>query len=114
MPLKALLCCGDDASPQRRSVLRAIHTLSSLKKYTRLLRGLSPIHSTRWRGAKGLRWGIRGPYPPSAAMVDVGSWRLHNVRSTHCRNSKNCLWKYFFYSYVDPICIFLTSDPAAK
>ncbi len=20
-----------------------------------------------------------------------------------CRNRKNCLWKYFFYSYVDPI-----------
>ncbi len=33
MALKALLCSGDDESPQHRSVLRAIHTLNSPKNY---------------------------------------------------------------------------------
>jgi hypothetical protein len=32
-------------------------------------RGLSPIHLTRQRGAQGLMWGARGPFPPAAAMV---------------------------------------------
>ncbi len=68
----------------------------------------SPIHSTRRRGAKGLMWGTRGPYPPAAAMVGYGCvgqcWQLEaNIRSTYCRNSKNCLQKFFFYSYIDPI-----------
>jgi hypothetical protein len=72
MALKGLLCSGDDSSPQHRSVLRAINTLSSPKKYTRLLGGLSPIHSTRRCGAQGLIWGARGPFPPTAAMVGYG------------------------------------------
>ena len=25
----------------------------------------------RWRGAQGLMWGARGPFPPAAAMVEV-------------------------------------------
>ncbi len=58
-------------------------------------------------GAKGLMWGTRGPYSPAAAMVSYGCvgqwWQLEaNVRSTYCKNSKNCLRKYFYYSYVDP------------
>jgi hypothetical protein len=72
MALKVLLCSGDDESPQHRSVLRAINTLNSLQKYIRLLGGLSPIHSSRWRGAQGLMWGARGPFPPAAAMVGYG------------------------------------------
>ncbi len=73
MALKALLCSGDDESPQYRSVLRAINTLNSPKKYIRMLWGLSPIHSTRRRGAQGLMWGARGPFPPVAvAMVGYG------------------------------------------
>jgi hypothetical protein len=72
MPLKALLCSGDDALPQHRSVLRAMHTLNSLKNYTRMLGGLSLIHSMRRSGAKGLMWGTRGPYLPAAAMVGYG------------------------------------------
>jgi hypothetical protein len=72
MPLKALLCSGNDASPQHQSVLRAMHTLNSLKNYIRMLGGLSPIHSTRWSGAKGLMWGTGGPYPPAAAMFSYG------------------------------------------
>jgi hypothetical protein len=72
MPLKVLLCFGNDALPQHWSVLMAIHTLNSLKNYIRLLGGLLPIHSMRWRRVKGLRWGTRGPYPPALAMVGYG------------------------------------------
>jgi hypothetical protein len=101
MPLKALLCSDKDASPQHWSVLRAIHALNNLKNYTRLLGGLSALHSLHWRGAKGLMWGTRGPYLLAVAMVGYGCvgqcWQLEaNVRSTYCRNSKNSLWKYFF------------------
>ncbi len=108
MALKALLCSGDDESPQHRSVLRAIHTLNSPQNYIRKLGGLSPIHSTHQHGAQGLIWGTRGPLPPAVAMVGYGCvgwcWPLEAyVSSTYCRNSKNCLQKYFFYSYVDPI-----------
>jgi hypothetical protein len=72
MALKALLCSGNDESPQHRSVLRVINTLNSPKKYTRLLRGLLPIHSTHRRGVQGLMWGTRGPFLPAAAMVGYG------------------------------------------
>jgi hypothetical protein len=72
MDLKALLCSGDDESPQHRSILRAINTLNSPKKYIHLLRGLSPIHSTRRRRAQGLMWDDRVPFPPAAAMVRYG------------------------------------------
>jgi hypothetical protein len=88
MALKALLCSGNDESPQHRSVLRAIHTLNSPKNYIRLLGGLLPIHLTHWHGAQGLIWGARGPFLLAAAMVgmvvlvDVGHWRLRSVRPT--------------------------------
>jgi hypothetical protein len=72
MDLKALLCSGDDELPQHRSVLGTINALSSPKSYIHLLGGLSPIHSTRRRGAKGLVWGARGPFLPAAAMVGYG------------------------------------------
>jgi hypothetical protein len=39
------------------------------QKYTRKLRGLSPIHLMHRRGAQGLMWGTRGSFPPAAAMV---------------------------------------------
>jgi hypothetical protein len=78
------------------------------QKYIHLLGGLSPIHSLRRHGAKGHVWGARGPFPPAAAMFGYGCdgwcWPLEAyVRSTNCRNSKNCLRKYFFNSYVHPI-----------
>jgi hypothetical protein len=69
MALKTLQCCGNASLPEQRSALRAIHTLNPPPKYIRKLRGLSPIHSMHWRGAKGLMWGARGPFPPAAAMV---------------------------------------------
>ena len=108
MALKALLCSDNDESPQYRSVLRAINTLNSPQKYIRLLGGLSPIHLMHRRRAQGLMWGTRGPFPLAAAMVGYGCvglcWPLDaDVRSTYCWNSRNCLRKYFFYSYVDPI-----------
>jgi hypothetical protein len=56
MALKALLCSGNDASPQHRSVLRAIHALNSRKNYIPLLGGLPP-HSVLQepRSNQGLR-----------------------------------------------------------
>ncbi len=72
MDLKALLCSGDDESPQHRSVLGTINNLNSPKSYIRLLGGLSPIHLTCRHGVKGLMWGARGPFPPAAAMVGYG------------------------------------------
>jgi hypothetical protein len=56
-------------SPEQMSTLRAIHTLNPPPKYIPKLGGLSPIHSMHWRGAQGLMWGARGPFPPAAAMV---------------------------------------------
>jgi hypothetical protein len=108
MSLKVLLCSGDDESPQHWSVLRAIHTLTSPKNYIPLLGGSSPIHLTPRRGAQGLMWGTREPFLLAAAMVGYGCvgrcWPLKAyVRSTYCRNSKNCLRKYYFYFYVDSI-----------
>jgi hypothetical protein len=105
MALKELLCFGDDALPQHWSVLRAIHTLNSPKNYIHLLGGLWTIHSMHWNEAQGLMWGTRGPFLPAAAMVCYGCvgrcWPMEaDVRSTYCRNSINCLRKYFFYSYI--------------
>ena len=41
MTLKMLLCYGDDASPQHRSILRAINPISPQKAYL-LARGVVP------------------------------------------------------------------------
>jgi hypothetical protein len=98
MALTALLCSGNDASPHHGSVLRAIHTLNSHKNYICLLEGLLPIHSMHLRRAQGLMWGARRAFLPAAAMVGYGyvgqCWLLEaDVRSTYCRNSRNCLQK---------------------
>jgi hypothetical protein len=117
MALKVLLCSSNDASPQHWSVLRAIHTLNSPPKYIPLLGGLSTIHSTHLIGAQGLMWGTRGPFPPAAAMVCYGCvgqcWPLEaDVRSNYCRNSNNCLPKYFLFLRRSHT--ILTSYPASK
>jgi hypothetical protein len=101
MALKLLLYSGDDALPQHQSVLRAIHTLNSPKKYIHLLGGLLTIHSMHLIGAQGLMWGTKGPFLPAVAMVCYGCvgccWPLEaEVSSTNCRNSNHCLQKYFF------------------
>ncbi len=88
MALKALLCSGDDESPQHRSVLRAINTLNSPKNYIRLLGGLSPIHSMHRHGAQGLMWGAGGHFhwrrlwSAMVVLVDVGRWRRTSDRPT--------------------------------
>ncbi len=64
-------CSSNDALPQHRSVLRAIHTLNPPKKINRMLRVLSTIHLMHWPGAQGLMWGTRGPFLPVAAMVGL-------------------------------------------
>jgi hypothetical protein len=72
MALKVLLCSGNDESPQHQSVLRAIHTLNSPQNYIRLLGELLPIHLMHWRGAQGLMWGTRGPFPLVVVIVGYG------------------------------------------
>ncbi len=72
MDLKALLCSGNDDSPQHRSVLRTVKTLNSPQNYIRLLGGFSSIHSMRQRRAKGLMWGARRSFLLAAAMVGYG------------------------------------------
>jgi hypothetical protein len=88
MPLKALFCSGNDALPQHQSVLRAIHTLNSLKNYIRLLGGLSPIHLMHQRGGKascgalGGRIHWRQLWLAMVVLVDVGSGRLMSDQPT--------------------------------
>ncbi len=74
MALKVLLCSSNDALPQHLIVLRAIHTLNRPKNYSRLLGGLSTIHSTHWIGAQGLMCMV--------VLVDVGCWRLTSDQPT--------------------------------
>jgi hypothetical protein len=69
MALKTLQCCGNASLLEQMGTSRAIHTLNNPKKYTGLLGGLSAIHLMRQRGAQGLMWGTRGPFPLAAAMV---------------------------------------------
>ncbi len=68
MSLKTLQCCGDDASSQHWSVLRAIHTLNTPQNNVCLLGGLSPIHWMHRCGVPAFMWGARRPYLPAAAM----------------------------------------------
>ncbi len=82
--------------------------LTAPKSIFACLGGLLLIHTLCQRGAQGLIWGTRGPFLPVAVMVGYGCvgrcWPLEAyVRSTYCRNSKNCQRKYFFISYVHPI-----------
>ncbi len=116
MALKVLLCSGNDESPQHRSVLRAINTLNSPKKYIHLLGGLSPIHLMHRRRAQGLMGRARGPFLPAAAMVGYGCvgwcWPLEAyVRSTYLGIVKIVYGSIFIF-----LCrshTFLTFDPAA-
>jgi hypothetical protein len=118
MALKALLCSGNDESPQHRSVLRAIRTLTPPPKYICKLGGLLPIYKSRGRGAQGLMWGTKGPFLLAAAMVCYSCvcqcWPLKaNVRLAYCRNINSCLRKYFFI-FLRRSHTFVTSDPSAK
>jgi hypothetical protein len=117
MALKALLCFGNDESPQHQSVLRAIHTINSPKNYTRLLGGLSPIHLACQRGVQGLMWGTRGHFcqwwqwSAMVVLVNVGHWRLPSDRTT-VGIVKIVYGSIFLFLRRSPK--FLTSDPAAN
>jgi hypothetical protein len=105
MALKTLRCCGDSSLPEQRSALRAINTLNPPKKYIHKLGRLSSIYSKRWRGAQGLMWGVRGPFPPAAAMiVAVVMLVVFCAEATEKRNknTKISWWlpKKFIYNYI--------------
>jgi len=98
MALKTLLCSGDDAPPQHRSVLRAIHPITPHKKHIRLLGISSPIDPTRRIRTKGLLWGSRGTFLPMATMVmmvvvAVGLLGSSSRQPLYCRNSTYFLRK---------------------
>jgi hypothetical protein len=64
--------------------------------------GVVAIHSTHRRGAKGLVWGTRGPFPPAAAMVGygcVGRWRQTSDGPT-VGIVKVVYGSIFFYSFI--------------
>jgi hypothetical protein len=64
--LKTLQCCGDSLMPERFEG----HTHPQPPKTLHLLaRGLQTIRSKHRRGAQGLIWGARGPFPPAVPMV---------------------------------------------
>jgi hypothetical protein len=65
------------------------------KKYIRKLGRLSSIYSKHWRGAQGLMWGARGPFPPAVAMVvAVVTPVVFCAKDTGKRNKNNkiSLW----------------------
>ncbi len=82
MALKALLCSGNDASPQHWSVLRAIHSLDSRKSYICLLGGcrlsIQCIGTKRKAsfGALGGHFCRRLPWPAMVVLFNVGHWKL--------------------------------------
>ena len=80
--IKALLCSGDDASPQHRSVLRAIHPLNLQKIICKCSGGLPPSSNDDGAGRKA-SCGVQGghffrcrPWSVLVEMVVVGRWRL--------------------------------------
>jgi hypothetical protein len=109
---------GDDASPQNRSVLRAMHTPTAPKSISACLGGYRPsIQSVGAEqkvlsGALGGYFRRRQLWLAMVVMVDVGCWRHTSDRST-VGIVEIVYGSIFFSSYVDPI-HFLTSDPAAK
>ena len=80
--IKVLLCSGDDASQQHRSVLRAIHPLTPSKIITACSGGLPPSGNDDSAGrkascrAQGGHFRGRRPLLVVVEMVVVGRWRL--------------------------------------
>jgi hypothetical protein len=81
MALKALLCSGNDALPQNRSVLRAMHTPTAPKVISACSGGYPP--SIQCAGAErmvscgvlGGHFRQRRLWLAMVVMVDVGRWR---------------------------------------
>ncbi len=69
MALKTLQCCGDSSLPEQRSAFRAMNILNPPKKYIHKLGRWSSIYSKHRRGAQGLMWGARGPFPAVVTPV---------------------------------------------
>jgi hypothetical protein len=82
MAIKVLPCSGNDASPQHRSVLRAIHPLTPPKIITACSGDLPPSSDDDGAGRKascGVQGGHfcrRWPWSVVVEMVVVGRWRL--------------------------------------
>ena len=82
MAIKALICSGNDASPQHLSVLRAIHPLTPPKVITTCLEGLPPSSNDDSAGlnascgTQGGHFRRRPPWLVMVEMVVVGCWRL--------------------------------------
>ena len=92
MALKTLPCSDDDVPPQHRSILRVLHPVTPHKKHIRLLRISYPIDPTRRIRTKGLLWGSRGTFLPTATMVvmvvvAVGLLGFSSHQPLYCRNS---------------------------
>jgi hypothetical protein len=104
MALKVLLCSGDDKLPRHCNVLRAIHTRNSPINYPACWGNCPPsiqCFGTECKASCGVLGCHLRPWQPWLAMVvlvNVGRWRLTSdpVRSAYCKNSKNCLQKYYF------------------
>jgi hypothetical protein len=117
MPLKVLLCSGNDASPQHRIILRAIHAFNSLKNYTRLLGGccpsIQPVGAEQKAscGALGSHIRRRWPWLATVVLADVGSWRLMSGFPTI---GIVAIVYGSIFLFLRRSHIFLTSDPAAK
>jgi hypothetical protein len=71
MAFNVLLCSGNDALPQQRSILRAVHPFNPNKKHIRFLGGSSVINQMHRRRTQGLLWASRGLFLLAAAMVGL-------------------------------------------
>ncbi len=105
MAFKALLCSGNDASPQHWSFLRAINTLKGPNNYMSLLEKLWIIHFMHWIRAQGIIWGghfhWRRPWSAMVVLVKVGHCRLTSDWPTV--GIITIVYGSNFYSYIDPI-----------
>ncbi len=108
MALKALLCSGDDESPQHQSVLRAINTLNSPKNISACLGGYRPsisrVGAERKASCRALggHFRRRRLWLAMVVLVDVGRWRRMSDQPT-VGIVEIVYGSNFFYSYVDPI-----------
>jgi hypothetical protein len=88
MALKVLLCSGNAASPQHWSVLRAMHTSTTLKTISNCSGDCSPsiqcisVERKASCGALGGHFCQQRPWLAMAVLVVVGRWRLMSDQST--------------------------------
>jgi hypothetical protein len=108
MALKVLLCIGNDASPQNRSVLRAMHNPTAPKVISACSGGYclsiqrAGVEQKVLCGALGGHFRQRRLWLAMVVMVDVGRWR-HTWHRPTVGIVKIFYRSIFFYSYVVPI-----------